>query len=310
LELLTTRLTREENEAITAEPTDREITQIVQELKKEKAPGIDGITAEMLVACWAFMGKDCCALVHTFWKDKKLTRQMIAAVIKLIPKGGARQLIRNWRPISLLNVTYKIIAKLLSNRIKKVLPRLVGVQQTGFIEGRSIQDNILTLKLVQEKVIREKTPVAMLQIDFQKAYDRVDHQFVWSVMRKMGFDEMYIELVQALVVEGTVKVHFNGSFTERVQLQRGVCQGCPLAPLLYALIKQPLMDLLQEQNRTGKIQGVDVGEGHQLVYQLFADDTGIFSQATEDNFKAVMATIQKFEQISEAKVNLEKSRLL
>jgi hypothetical protein len=96
---------------------------------------------------------------------------MLAGVIKLIPKGGERYFIKKWRPISLLNMLYKVIAKLLSNRLKLVLPWLVDIQQMGFIEGRSIHDNILTLKMLMEKAIRDKKPVAMLQIDFQKAYD-------------------------------------------------------------------------------------------------------------------------------------------
>jgi hypothetical protein len=142
LELVTGRLSPEENQALVAEPSDREILQIVKAMKKEKAPGIDGITSEMLLECWSFLGKDCCAVVHAFWREKQLTRQMIAAVIKLIPKGGARQFLKNWRPLSLLNVPYKVIAKILSNCLKLYLPRLVEIQQTGFIEGRSIQDNI------------------------------------------------------------------------------------------------------------------------------------------------------------------------
>jgi hypothetical protein len=104
---------------------------------------------------------------------------------------------------------------------------LVHIQQTGFIKGRNIQDNILTLKLLQEKAIREKTPIAMLQIDFKKAYDRVEHQYIWAVMRKFGFAETYIQLVQGLVEGGTAKVHFNGLFTNRIPLARGVRQGWP-----------------------------------------------------------------------------------
>jgi hypothetical protein len=211
----------------TEEVTDKEITQVVDKMKKEKAPSIDGVTAEMLVACWSFLGIECCVVVHSFWKTRKLTRQMIAAMIKLSPKGGERQFIKNWRPISLLNVPYKVSAKLLSNRLKLFLPKLVKIQQTGFIGGRSIQDNILTLKMVQERAIRDKKPIAMMQIDFQKASDCVDHQVIRSVMQKFGFNELYFDLVKALVVEGFAKVHFNGLFTDRIQLQRGVRQGCP-----------------------------------------------------------------------------------
>jgi hypothetical protein len=100
---------------------------VVRDMKKEKAPGVDGVTAEMLLSCCDFMGTDLSAVIHEFWKKKKLARSMLAAIIKLILKGGDRQLLKHWRPLSLLNVPYKVIAKLLANRLKKVLPDLVDI---------------------------------------------------------------------------------------------------------------------------------------------------------------------------------------
>jgi hypothetical protein len=310
LELIETRISPEVNERLAAEPDDEEILRVICAMKKEKAPGIDRITAEMLLSCWDFLGSDCCAVIHEFWRSRKLSKQLIAAIIKLIPKGGAQQFLKKWRPISLLNVPYKVIAKLLANRLKCILPELINIQQTGFIQGRSIQDNILTLKLVQEKVIREKKPIAMLQIDFKKAYDRVDHHYIWEFMRKFGFAEEYIELVQGLVEGGTAKVHFNGLFTGRFQLARGVRQGCPLAPLLYSLITQPLDTLLKERTSAGLIQGINIQAEQQLVCQLFEDNTGIFFEAMEASFRSVMEVLHDFELISGAKVNLEKSKLI
>jgi hypothetical protein len=112
LELVTTRLTTENNADLMAEPTDEEIERVIRDMKKEKSPGIDGVTAEMMLGCWEFLGSDCCAVIHKFWQTKRLLKQLLAAIIKLIPKGGERQLIKHWRPISLLNVPYKVNAKL------------------------------------------------------------------------------------------------------------------------------------------------------------------------------------------------------
>jgi hypothetical protein len=98
----------------------------------------------------------------------------------------------------------------------------------------------------------------MLQIDFKKAYDRVDHHYIWEVMQKFGFSDLYLQLVQGLVEGGSAKVHFNGLFTDRITLARGVRQGCPLAPLIYSLITQPLMAMLKAKTAQGLIQGVDV----------------------------------------------------
>jgi hypothetical protein len=102
---------------------------------------------------------------------------MLVAVIKLLPKGGDQMLLKNWRPISVLNSPYKLIAKLLACRMKALVPRLVDSQQTRFVQDKNIQDNILTLMAVQEKAKHNKTPLAMLRLDFAKAYDRVDHSY-------------------------------------------------------------------------------------------------------------------------------------
>jgi hypothetical protein len=123
---------------------------MVFHLKKDTSPGIDGLTSETLQCCWEFIGPTCCNLVQTFWKDGKLPRPMLSAIIKLIYKGGERDLLKNWRPISLLNVPYKLVAKLIANCLRSILSKLVDTQQTGFMKGRHIQDNILTLKFAQE----------------------------------------------------------------------------------------------------------------------------------------------------------------
>jgi hypothetical protein len=194
--------------------------------------------------------------------------------------------------------------------MKAVVPRLVDTQQTGFVQGRNIQDNILTLRAVQEKAKHSKTPLAMLLLDFAKAYDQVDHSYTWAVLEIQGFDSTFINLIKGLVVPGSAKVHFNGLFTGRFPLDRGVRQGCPLAPLLFALVSQPLMAILKEKLNTGDIHGIQIGERKQLLYQLFADDTGIFFEATFHNFDQIMGCLHLFERISGALLNLDKCKLI
>jgi hypothetical protein len=130
---------------------------------------LDGITAEMLQTCWDFMSPLCISVVQSFWRTGKLNGQLLAAVIKLIYKGGERSSLKNWRPISLLKCPYKVVAKILANRLKKLLPGLVEPQQTGFVHGRHIQDNILAVQLLQERSRKSKSPFAMLLLDFTKA---------------------------------------------------------------------------------------------------------------------------------------------
>jgi hypothetical protein len=118
-------------------------------------------------------------------------------------------------------------------RIRELFPICVGLL---VLCVASPTTNILTLKLAQENARQSKVPQAMLLLDFQKAYDRVDHEYMWAVTWAYGFCSKFIELVQGLVTSSIAKVHFNGWFTERFNLGRGVRQGCLLAPLLFALV--------------------------------------------------------------------------
>ncbi|KAL3690427.1 hypothetical protein R1sor_016736 [Riccia sorocarpa] len=152
-------------------------------------------------------------------------------------------------------MTYKIVAKIIAVRLKGMLPRIIDTQQTAFVAGRNIIDNIMSLS--------EGLP-------------------------KAG-------------------VHINGSFTEIFKIERGVRQGCPLAPLLFAMTTQPLMKALREEERKGNIQGLNIGRGQSLLHQLFADDTGICITAEERQFDNLKEAIREFEVASGACLNLQKS---
>src|SRR5450759_353309 len=118
------------------------------------------------------------------------------------------------------------------------------------------KNNLMAYKLAEEFVKLTHQDALMLKVDFQKAYDRVEHCFLWETMLAMGFNVRIITFIQGLIMYGNSKVHFNGLFTPEIALERGVRQGCPLAPLLYAISTQPLMIILDELVSTRKLQGI------------------------------------------------------
>ncbi|KAL3683131.1 hypothetical protein R1sor_001153 [Riccia sorocarpa] len=215
------RLTAEQNLVLEAVPSEELITTIVMEVPKEKSPGIDGVMAEILKLGWEFMKDDCFLMVQCFWDRKRLTRKDSKGVIKLIPKNDRKQLLQNWRPITLLTMTYKIIAKVIAE----------WAQTTD-------QD------------------VIFVKLDFMKAYDRIAHGFIWDTLSAMGMAEDLVERIRGLVIGGTSEVHINGCFTEDFKIGRGVRQGCPLAPLLFAMTTQPLMRALREEEMVGNLQNI------------------------------------------------------
>ncbi|KAL3680581.1 hypothetical protein R1sor_023537 [Riccia sorocarpa] len=268
------RLTEGNNRTLEEIPSEEFITSIVMEMPKEKSPGLDGVMVEILQIGWEFMREDCLLMVQSFWEKKKLVGKDSSGIIKLIPKNDQKHLLKNWRPITLLTMTYKIVAKIFAIRLRGMIPELIDSQQTGFVAGPNIIDNILSLRLA------------------------------------MGMGEDTVSRIKGLVESGALEVHINGDFTEKIQIGRGVRQGCPLAPLLFAMTTHPLMRALREAERQGLIQGLNIGDGRTLLHQLFVDDTGICITAEESQFDKLREVIREFEIASGACLNLQKSLVM
>jgi hypothetical protein len=141
------------------------------------------------------------------------------------------------------------------------------------------------LRVGQEFTRLNKKSAFSLKLNFVKAYDRVDNQCIYDTLAAMGFCKRFQSLVGGLSKQGQSKVHFNGLFTEPFQLSKGVPQGCPLSPLLFALTTQPMIRLMKFKEAAGYIQGIQITEEHSLLQQLFADDMGIFLTTTKRNFQ-------------------------
>ncbi|KAL3683856.1 hypothetical protein R1sor_001878 [Riccia sorocarpa] len=248
-------------------------------------------------------------MLLSYWQDGVLTICDAKDVIKLLPKNLERQRLRNWRPITLLTLTYKIISKVLTGRLKKILPGLVDERQTGFVDGRSIHDSILLHRFIQEYAQATKQESVLLKVDFEKAYDRVSHAYLSAVLRQMDFHEDFIQLVTGLLKYGTAVVHTNGLFTKEFKLERGVRQGCPIAPFLFALCTEPLMAMLRSYQESGILEGVKIPGGRQALYNLFAD-TELSVKATEENYRRVKVLLQQYEEASGAKLNVRKSVMI
>ncbi|KAL3697349.1 hypothetical protein R1sor_011425 [Riccia sorocarpa] len=307
---ITKKVTGAQNTWLSTRPDSEEIQKTVAFLKNEKAPGADGMTAEMVKVIWEHSQQDVIEFIHTFWETEILSWKQLTGVIKLIPKEGDRLKIKNWRPLQMLNLGYKIISKILANRLREVAGDFIDMEQKGFLKGRSISDNVLNFLLLQEWAEVEEQPAIFVKVDFEKAYDRVCHRYLWETMESMGFNAKFIQLVQGLVQGSDAKIHINGQFSEEIQIERGVKQGCPLAPLLFALSTQPLMTILRARQAEGRLVGLKLGEGKQALHNLFADDTGVMIAATPENFEELQRAIIFYEEISGAKLNISKSTVI
>ncbi|CAM6097625.1 unnamed protein product [Calypogeia fissa] len=206
----------------------------------------------------------------------------------------------------MLTTVYKLIAKLLALRLKVFLPDMIDPQQTGFIPGRHILENISTAWLTMDWIRAKRFSALFLKLDFEKGFDRVNHDYLWSTLSHMGLGRNFIRLVQSLLTDAYSRVHINGSFSTEIQLRRGVRQGCPISPLLFVLSTHPLMRFLLTELRNNWLQGIKITDNLTVCYRLFADDLGVFIPASELAFNQLKDALSIYELASGARLNLAK----
>lgn len=138
--------------------------------------------------------------------------------------------------------------------------------------------------LTHDWVIKHNIPTLFLKLDFEKAFDRVEHNYIFVILEKIGLGGTFLMLVKGLLTGAISKVHVNGRFTVEIKISHGVRQGGPLSPLIFTLTTQPLMEYLEFKLTTGEIKGIKITKDLTLCHRLFADDVGIFIPADERNF--------------------------
>jgi exonuclease III len=230
------RLTTEQMGLCEGPITKQEILLATKLLKNNKTPGSDGLPKEFYSEFFPLFIDNFTKLVNTYFSENRLGPSQRLGIITLLCKSKDHpELLNNWRPISLLNVDYKIISKVLSLRLGKVLPYIIDVDQTCAVKGRSIQDNVHLLRNVIDYCNGKNTNCMLINLDQSKAFDRVSHQFLFKTLHAFGFGSTFIKWVRILYTSCRSRVEVNGHLSEAFPVTRGVRQGCSLSPLLYVI---------------------------------------------------------------------------
>ncbi|XP_065615736.1 uncharacterized protein LOC136061642 [Quercus suber] len=233
--------------------------------------------------------------------------------ICLIPKTKAPCKITEYRSISLCNVIYKIVSKVLANRLKRILAEVIDESQSAFVPGRIITDNVLvafeTMHCIDGRK-KGKEALMALKLDMSKAYDKVEWLFLDMIMRKLGFHEKWISLMLMCITAISYSVLINGEAKGNIIPSRGLRQGDPLSPYLFLLCTEGLSARLRKEEIEGNIRGVSVRKGAPQIFHLFfADDSIIFCIAIVDEGKRVLKVLKEYEAESRQKLNKEKTSL-
>ena len=306
-------LTPDMNRMLTSPFTAMEIQQATFQMHPSKTPGPDGMSSFFFKKYWHIIGQDVVTAVLSVLNSGFMLRKANHSHIVLVPKRKNSQRMSDYRPISLSNVVYKILSKVLANRMKRVLPLIISESQSAFVPGRQITDNInVAFELMHGLRNRRRGKLCQMAIklDMSKAYDRVEWGFLKRVMVRMGFARRWINLMMMCVRTTSYSVLFNGEPKGYIKPSRGIRQGDPLSPYLFLLCAEGLSALLQKAERDRKISGVSVCRGGpKISHLLFVDDSLLFCHASSDACHRLMEVLAMYERASGQMINKEKTAL-
>ncbi|XP_071739795.1 uncharacterized protein [Rutidosis leptorrhynchoides] len=246
--------------------------------------------------------------LNWFWDKCEISNGCNASFITLVPKNSDPLSLNEFRPISLIGCYYKILAKFLSIQIIRVIPNLIGVEQNAFIKGRYILDGALIANEVIDYLIQKKSKSLIFKVDFEKAFDSLNWNFLLEMMSRMGFGERWRRLIHACIKSSSISMLVNGSPTNEFHIERGVRQGDPLSPFLFIIAAEGWNILTKNATRCSLLKGVEIGSDKVPVSHLqYANDTIFLGEWNRHNINNLIKLLSCFEKASGLRINFHKS---
>lgn len=278
----------------------------LKEFPRNKTPGSDGLSVEFYTLFWNKISPYLMESYNYSFENNMLSIDQRRALLILIPKGAKdKRLLQNWRPISLLNVDYKILAKALANRLQNVISNIVCSDQVGYIKGRYIGDNIRTMLDILEITKYKIDPGLLIMIDFEKAFDTISWEFLYQTLEYFNFGPNFTRYIRLLYNAAECSVTNNGFHTGFFKISRGVRQGCPISALLFVLCVEVLAIKIREN---GSINGIKLKDKELKITQ-YADDTCIYVSGT-NSLEHVLQVFEDFYRYAGLRLNIEKTKAI
>ncbi|KAK4381059.1 putative mitochondrial protein [Sesamum angolense] len=292
--------------------TLEEIKDAFFDIAEDKAPGPDGYSSSFYKAAWPVIGEEVVKAILEFFSTGRLLKQVNTTILALIPKVRVPSLVSDFRPISCCNVLYKVITKIIVQRLRSVLDKMINPSQNAFVPGRSIGDNILLAQEMFSGYNRQGLPMrCALKVDLRKAYETVEWDFLSVVLHLFGFPDIFIGWIEECVTTPMFLVCINGNPHGFFKGSRGLRQGDPMSPFLFVLIMEVLQLMLQQR--------IDQNEGFSFhwrckeigLFQLcFANDLLLFCKADVASVRIFRHGLDEFAKLSGLHANPQKSQLI
>ena len=282
-----------------------EIREAIKSMQNGKSPGPDGYTVEFYKAYSSQLAPILAKMYNDSLQEGRLPETLsMASIALLLKKDKDPTSCSSYRPISLLNVDCKILAKILALRLQRVLPEIISPDQTGFMVGRhSFFSTRRLLNIIFSP--SSDTPEIIVTLDAEKAFDRVEWGYLFFVLEKFGFDSQFIAWIKLLYASPSASVHTNGIRSPPFSLQRGTRQGCPLSPLLFIIAIEPLAIWLRSHD---EFEGIT---RNSMVHKLslYADDLLLMVSNPISSLPPILSILDQFGHISGYKLNIQKSEV-
>jgi hypothetical protein len=309
LDHVSRKVTQAMNHSLTRPYSNDEVKIVLFQMFPTKAPGPDGFLAHFFQRHWDICGKDVSRAVLDIVEGKESAETINETILVLIPKVKNPTLLLQFRPISLCNIFYKIASKVLANRLKVILLKVISEEQCAFILGRLITDNIISAYecLHFMKRSRSKTNIyCALKLDMMKAYDRVEWEYLEAIMVKLGFAQHWVNVVMGMVRTVSFSVLFNGEKLDGFKPTRGIRQGDPISPYLFLLAAEGLSSLLKKQDQSPQLAGIKVATSTSSVnHLLFADDSLLFFKGSSEGAEELFTLLDEYCRASRQRINKE-----
>ena len=279
-----------------------EIIQVVKDLQGDKSPGPDGFTMAFFQKCWRVLESDIMGFFDEFFEKGTFAYSLNATFVTLILKKQNALNIKDFRPISLIGSIYKILAKVLANRLRRVLDGLVSESQNAFVGGRQTLDSVLIANECLDSRVKSRIPGVVCKLDIEKAYDHVNWDCLIYLMDRMGFGSRWKTWIRTCISSVRFSVMVNGSPSGFFGSSRGIRQEDPLSPLLFLLVMEVLSRMLHRTEEAGFIRGFKAGNGVEddfhVSHLLFADDTIVFCDAEHEQLLHLRMVLSCFEAVT------------
>lgn len=303
----------EMNDEFISEIKEEEVYKALKQMHPMKESGPDGFLPIFYQCYWQVVGKDVTSAVRHFMNSDALMRQVNGTYITLIPKVQTMEHITQLRPISLCNAIYKLWSKVLANRLKPLLQKVIAPTQSAFVPRRQISDNSLLAFEISHYLKRlygGGSGYGALKLDMVKAYDRVEWGFIEEVMRSMGFHGTWIKWVMGCVTTVSYSFLLNGEPRGHLIPSRGLRQGDSISPYLYLLYAEGLSRMLTYTEHKRFISGISIAPNAPSINHLyFADDSFIFIRASEEECIKLKNILRLYEEASGQQVSYQKSSI-